>query len=79
MTTHGQGDEGDVLVDIPTDIGRPARRALAAAGRTTLAQVAAMSERELLRLHGMGPKAVGRLREALAERGLAFAEHRAEH
>ncbi|WP_436760945.1 helix-hairpin-helix domain-containing protein [Streptosporangium sp. V21-05] len=75
MTTHDQGDQGDVLIDIPTNIGRPARGALAAAGYTTLAQVAATSERELLRLHGMGPKAIGRLREALAEHGLAFAEH----
>ncbi|MER5646000.1 helix-hairpin-helix domain-containing protein [Streptosporangium sp. NPDC002524] len=75
MTTHEQGDRDDVLVDIPANIGRPARGALAAAGYTTLAQVAATSERELLRLHGMGPKAIGRLREALAERGLAFADH----
>ncbi|MEU4536887.1 hypothetical protein AB0G15_18665 [Streptosporangium sp. NPDC023825] len=74
MTTRDQSGQGDALIDIPTNIGRPARGALAAAGYTTLAQVAATSERDLLRLHGMGPKAIGLLREALAERGLAFAE-----
>ncbi|MEU4410580.1 helix-hairpin-helix domain-containing protein [Streptosporangium sp. NPDC023963] len=74
MTTRDQSGQGDALIDIPANIGRPASRALAAAGYTTLAQVAATSERDLLRLHGMGPKAIGLLREALAERGLAFAE-----
>jgi hypothetical protein len=29
-------------------------------------------ERELARLHGVGPKALRILREALAERGLSF-------
>ncbi|MFF3443209.1 helix-hairpin-helix domain-containing protein [Streptosporangium sp. NPDC002721] len=67
----------DVLVDIPANIGRPARGALAEAGYTTLAQVASLTERELLRLHGVGPKAVRLLREALAERGLAFADREA--
>ncbi|GAA4204960.1 hypothetical protein GCM10022252_64710 [Streptosporangium oxazolinicum] len=70
MTTR---EQDDAPTDIPADIGRPARGALAAAGYTTLAQVASTTERELLRLHGVGPKAVRLLREALAERGLAFA------
>jgi predicted flap endonuclease-1-like 5' DNA nuclease len=58
--------------DLP-NIGQPATRALAQIGRVRLDQVATMSERELLALHGVGPKAVRILREALSERGLSFA------
>ncbi|EXG81678.1 helix-hairpin-helix domain-containing protein [Cryptosporangium arvum] len=55
-------------------IGRPATRALLDAGVRTLDQVATRSRRELLALHGVGPKAVTILADALAERGLAFAD-----
>ena len=48
----------------------PAARALAAAGIATLEDVAAADRAELARLHGMGPKALARLDEALAEAGL---------
>ena len=58
--------------DLPRAIGAPARRALAGAGITRLEQLTGWTETELLRLHGMGPKAVSALREALAARGLAF-------
>jgi predicted flap endonuclease-1-like 5' DNA nuclease len=51
--------------DLPREIGRPATRALADAGVTTLARVAAMPREELLGLHGVGPKAVRVLDEAL--------------
>jgi predicted flap endonuclease-1-like 5' DNA nuclease len=61
--------------DLPRSIGAPARRALAAAGYTRLAQLTAVSEAELLQLHGVGPKATRLLREALAAEGLTFAEH----
>jgi predicted flap endonuclease-1-like 5' DNA nuclease len=60
--------------DLPRSIGMPARRALAAAGYTQLAQLTGVSEAELLRLHGVGPKAIRLLREVLAAQGLAFAE-----
>ncbi|GAB4215550.1 MAG: hypothetical protein OHK0022_55560 [Roseiflexaceae bacterium] len=59
--------------DLPK-LSAPARRALSAAGYTRLAQLATVSEAELLRLHGMGPKAIRELREALAAQGLAFAD-----
>ncbi|OWY62902.1 hypothetical protein B7486_55955 [cyanobacterium TDX16] len=55
------------------DIGRPARRALDELGITTLDQVARMSERELLAVHGVGPNAVRILGEALADRGQTLA------
>lgn len=59
--------------DLPRGISKPATRALAAAGYTRLDQLAGVAERDLLRLHGMGPKALGLLRDALHARGLALA------
>lgn len=65
-------NDGQQADDLPGTLAAPARRALAAAGYTCLAQLTSVSEAELLRLHGMGPKAIARLRDALAARGLAF-------
>jgi hypothetical protein len=59
--------------EFPPGIGAPARRALDNAGYTHLEQLTTVTETELARLHGMGPKALGRLREALAAAGLSFA------
>lgn len=59
--------------DLPTKIGKPAQRALHGAGYTQLEQLTHVSEAELLKLHGMGPKALGIIRSALAEKGMAFA------
>ena len=53
-------------------IGGPALRALARAGVRSLAELSRWSERDLLRLHGMGPKGVRLLGEALAARGSRF-------
>lgn len=55
--------------DLPPDIGRPATRALLSAGIVTLDDVARRSEGELLALHGVGPKAVRVLADALSEQG----------
>ncbi|WP_315096803.1 helix-hairpin-helix domain-containing protein [uncultured Cellulomonas sp.] len=49
-------------------IGMPATRALALAGITTLDDLRDRDLDDLLRLHGVGPKAVRILREALAAR-----------
>ncbi len=57
---------------LPAGIGRPATRALTLAGYTRLEQLTQVSEKELLKLHGVGPKAVRILRETLSEQGLAF-------
>jgi hypothetical protein len=48
-------------------IGASATRALTAAGLTTLEAVAAVPEQELAAMHGVGPVALARLREALAD------------
>ncbi|WP_433797124.1 DNA-binding protein [Actinoplanes sp. CA-252034] len=58
--------------DLPP-IGRPATGALMLAGITTLAEVARHRRRDLLAMHGVGPKAIRLLEAALAEHGLAFA------
>jgi predicted flap endonuclease-1-like 5' DNA nuclease len=60
--------------DLPDAIGKTAARELAYNGITTLAQVADLSVSEVLAIHGVGPKAVRILREALAAKGLAYRE-----
>ena len=57
---------------LPRSIGAPATRALRGEGVTSLEQVASWTEAELRTLHGVGPIAVERLGDALAERGLGF-------
>lgn len=61
-------------IDLPKNIGRPATGALLAAGYTELGQLAGVPAAELLRLHGVGPKAVTRLQEALELRGLSLGD-----
>lgn len=51
----------------------PAQNALTHAGYTRLSQLTQVTEAEIAALHGMGPKAIRILREALAAHGLAFA------
>jgi hypothetical protein len=60
--------------DLPSNLASPARRALLSAGYQRLDQLAQASESELKQLHGMGPKALEQLRQALSAQGLAFAE-----
>lgn len=57
--------------DLPP-IGRPANGALLHAGITSLAEVALLGRRELLAMHGIGPKALRILEAAAIERGLTF-------
>jgi hypothetical protein len=59
--------------DLPAGLSNPARRALATIGITRLDQITAHRANDILNLHGMGPRGIRLLREALAERGLAFA------
>ncbi|MBN8657776.1 MAG: DUF1801 domain-containing protein [Anaerolineae bacterium] len=53
-------------------IGSPATRALEAAGYTNLKQLTKVTEAEIAQLHGMGPKALRILSEALKAEGLSF-------
>ncbi|MFE3459328.1 helix-hairpin-helix domain-containing protein [Nocardiopsis aegyptia] len=56
--------------NLPNAIGRTAARELANNGITSLRQVAAHSKKELLAIHGVGPKAIAILGDALAAAGL---------
>jgi hypothetical protein len=58
--------------DFLAGLGRPARRALEQAKITTLTKLARYSESELLKLHGMGPSSLPRLRKALEAEGKKF-------
>jgi pimeloyl-ACP methyl ester carboxylesterase len=60
--------------NLPTGLSKPAQRALDAAGYTSLERLAEVSEADLARLHGIGPKAIEQLRQALAAAGLSFSE-----
>lgn len=64
--------DGNHNLDFPRGIGKPATSALHHAGYTRLDQLTALSEAELSKLHGVGPKAVGILRAALEAIGLSF-------
>ncbi len=63
----------DSTLPLPSALAQPARRALANAGYTHLAQLAAVSEAECKAFHGIGPNALKQLRQALAAHGLSFA------
>lgn len=59
-------------------ISAPATRALAGIGVTTVEQLAGHTEKDLLALHGFGPKAIRILRPVMEERGIAFRDERQE-
>lgn len=67
MQQNNQGES-----DFPK-LSQPALRALNGAGYWRLEQLTGVSEGEIKRLHGMGPKALELLRQALVARGLSFA------
>ena len=67
----GQHDPGES--DLPAELAAPARRALTTGGYTQLEQLTEISEAELKKLHGMGPKATGQPHCALGAKGLSFA------
>lgn len=62
-------------VQIPfPSIGRPALRALNAAGYEHLGQLDGARMRDVLALHGMGQKGIGALRRAMTGHGWSFAD-----
>ena len=56
----------------PGGLSGPALRALDSAGIRSLHDLEAWTEHELGRLHGMGPKGIRLLREALTASGRSF-------
>jgi hypothetical protein len=59
--------------ELPAGLAAPARRALAGAGYSRLEQFTQLTEAEVRKLHGMGPRAIEQIRVALAAKGLTFA------
>ena len=53
-------------------LSAPARRALENNGVNTLQKLSGYSEKEILKLHGMGPGSIPKLRSALASENLSF-------
>lgn len=68
MNAETKNSQGSDLPKLST----PAQRALAGAGITRLEQLTGWREKDIARLHGIGPNAIHALRAALAERGLSF-------
>jgi hypothetical protein len=58
--------------DFLAELAAPARRALEAAGLTTLAKLSKKTEAQVRELHGMGPNAMTKLRAFLKKDGLTF-------
>jgi len=57
---------------LPGDLAAPAARALISAGYTELGQLANVPAAELKKLHGMGPKALKLLQQALEQEGMSL-------
>ena len=53
-------------------LSAPARRALEHRGIQTVEELSKYSEKEILKLHGMGPASLPKLRKVLEESGLSF-------
>ena len=53
-------------------LSAPARGALEHAGISTLTELSQHGEREILELHGVGPKSIPILRQALYDAGMTF-------
>lgn len=53
-------------------LARPARGALEHEGITSLEKLSRYTEKEILGIHGVGPKSIPTLKNALAEVGLTF-------
>ncbi|MGH0591545.1 RNA polymerase alpha subunit C-terminal domain-containing protein [Bacillus pretiosus] len=53
-------------------LSSPARNALQHHGIHTIEELSKYSEKEILKLHGMGPASLPKLRKALEESGLSF-------
>lgn len=62
-----------MIPDLKTlKIGQPAQRALEEFGIDKLVQLCDFTEKELLAIHGVGPKAIRILKEILTKEGLSF-------
>ncbi|WP_184696170.1 hypothetical protein [Saccharothrix tamanrassetensis] len=66
-------EDAAVPTEFPVGIGKTARRVPALNGCTRYDQLTGVTSAELLKIHGVGPKAIRILGEELSARGLSFA------
>src|SRR5262245_53521125 len=76
-TGRSPGQIGEVAMKTksspcPQGVSRPAQRALASVGITEVDQATRITESELKKLHGMGPKAIDAMKAELKRRGKTF-------
>ena len=64
--------DGSFGTEFPAAMGKVSRRALFQHGYTDFEHLATATPKELLRIHGVGPRAIRILGEELAARGLRF-------
>jgi predicted flap endonuclease-1-like 5' DNA nuclease len=69
--TDAQEKQGESGTALPK-IGAPAMRALASIGVTTVEDLAAYAEKDVLVLHGFGPRAIRILTTVMADLGVRF-------
>lgn len=75
MTTEKQrgSDQGkQSTASFLSQLSNPARSALEYHGITSLELLSAYTEKEILKLHGIGPASLPSLRASLEEAGLSF-------
>jgi hypothetical protein len=81
LTSSGRQPEGIKMAtqdaaeptEFPPRMGKVARRELALNGYTRYDQLTSVTTAELLKIHGVGPKAIRILEEELQARDLSFA------
>ena len=61
-----------MTTDLPPQIGKVASRELALNGYTRYEELTVVTSKQLLAIHGVGPKAIRILEEELYARGLSF-------
>ena len=62
----------NIKTALPEGLGKPAYRALAAANITCIEDLGNSTERDLFRLHGIGPKAVRMLKQCMELKNISF-------
>ncbi len=60
--------------ELPEGLSNPARGALLAEGIQHLEDLSAYTEKQILAIHGVGPKTIPTLREAMGKHGISFAD-----
>jgi len=69
---NNKNSQNQIDNSLPTGLSNPARRALSGAGITELHQLRNFKLSEIRELHGMGPKGIRILSEALKKQNLTF-------